>query len=260
MMKFTLIAVTVMAFCFQAFAQGPSLSEEEFCSDRRDPDFVKDLTQSSSNLMSFQNQGGLLNSGVCWWHSRFQRNALYLTIYKPELDKPTDAEAQQLVKQIKAGNKVIVIPGFKNFSQFSYAHATEIQRELELWQKVDGVVKFAWVRGLRGSAELSPDKLKEQMDKIYEHVEVNHNIAYNKLQIPGIEAHAWLVIHMEKVRGGYNLEILDSNNQDSTETYSYREGDTNFKYRGYSFDFVPYLDQKLEMKKLKKSINKFCTN
>lgn len=259
MMKFTLIVLTIVASSFQVFAQSPSMSEEEFCSDRRDPDFVKDLTQSSSNLMSFQNQGGLLNGGVCWWHSRFQRNALYLTIYKPELDKPTDADALKLIDQIKAGKKVVIIPGFKNFSQFSYAYAVEIQRELESWQKVDGIAKFAWVRGLSGKTELSPDKLKERMDRLYEDVEVNHNIAYNRLQIPGIDAHAWLVVHMKKVGGGYNLEILDSNNPDNTETYSYREGDTNLKYRGYSFDFVPYLDQKLEMKKLKRSIDKFCS-
>lgn len=254
----TLIALTILASCFQAFAQRPSLSETDFCSDRKDPDFVKELVQSSSNLMSFQNQGGLLNSGVCWWHSRFQRNALYLTIYKPDEDRPTDAEAMKLILQIKSGNKVVVIPGFNNFSEFSYAYAQEIQNVLNAWQKVDGIAKFAWVKGLRGSAELPPEKLKKQMDKIYEDVEINKNISYNKLQIPGIEAHAWLVVHMEKVSGGYELEILDSNNPDTTEHYSYREGDTNFKYRGYAFDFVPYLDQTGEMQKLKKSISKFC--
>lgn len=257
-MKVTLIALTLTICSFQAMAQGPSRTEEQFCSDRQDENFVKDLTMSSSNLMSFTNHGGLLNGGVCWWHSRFQRNALYLTIFKPGLDKPSDSEARKLIGDIRSGNKVVTIPGFRNFSQFSYEFGKEIQQELESWQRFDGVAKFAWVRGLSGHAEVAPDKLEKLMDKIYEDVEINKNIAYNRLQIPGVDAHAWLVVHMDKVRGGYNLEILDSNQADRTETYRYRVGDTNFNYRGYDFDFVPYLDQKHEMKGLKRAISRFC--
>jgi hypothetical protein len=257
-MKYMILALTISAACFQAFAQGPSLSEADFCSDRKDPEFVKDLTHDSANLMSFQNQGGMLGGGVCWWHSRFQRNALYLTIYQPELDRPTDTQARHIITQIKQGNRVVVIPGFNNFSEFSYEYAQEIQNELNLWQKIDGIAKFAWIKGLRGSAVLSPEKLKKDMDKIYEDVEINKNISYNKLQIPGIEAHAWLVVHMEKVPGGYDLEILDSNNPSQTENYSYREGDTDFRYSLANFNFVPYLDQTGEMKRLKSAISHFC--
>jgi hypothetical protein len=102
--------------------------------------------------------------------------------------------------------------------------------------------RFAWKKGLSGSSKVSPAKIKEIMDQIFEEVEVKKNIAFNKLQVPGIIAHAWLVVHMEKVLGGYNLEILDSNFPSATEIYRYREGDTSINYHGY-FHFTPYLEQ-----------------
>jgi hypothetical protein len=256
-MKVTLLALLALTCSFQAFAVGPSRSEESFCSDRKDENFVKDLTMDSSNLMAFQNHGGIGNGGVCWWHSRFQRNALYLTIYKPSLQKPSIDEARELVKQIRDAKEVVVIPGFRNFAEFSYEHQALIQRELEKWQKGDGVIRFAWVKGLSGSAKIEAEKMKSSMDELYEEVEVNKNIAYNKLQIPGIEAHAWLVVHMEKVSSGYNLEILDSNFPSHTEIYRYRDGDVNFNYHGY-FTFSPYLEKTNELEKIKKVIQKKC--
>lgn len=256
-MKATLLALIALSCSFQALAQGPSLSEESFCADRKDVSFVKDLTMSSSNLMPFTNHGGIANGGVCWWHSRFQRNALYLTIYKPKLDKPTQDEARELIKKIRAATDVVIIPGYRNFSEFANDNQALIQRELEKWQKGDGIIRFAWVKGLSGESEVAPDKMKELMDQIYEEVEVNKNIAYNKLQIPGIDSHAWLVVHMEKVSGGYNLEILDSNVASTTEIYRYREGDTSINYHGY-FHFTPYLEQTKEMSKIKTAILKKC--
>jgi hypothetical protein len=256
-MKVTLLALAALACSFQVLAQTPSSSEERFCSDRVDKSFIKDLTMDSNNLMTFRNHGGIGNGGVCWWHSRFQRNALYLTIYKPKLDKPTQDEARELIKKIRSASEVVVIPGYRNFSEFANNNEALIQRELEKWQKGDGVIRFAWVKGLSGDAEVAPEKMKGLMDQIYEEVEVNKNIAYNKLQIPGIESHAWLVVHMEKVSGGYNLEILDSNVASTTEIYRYHEGDTSINYHGY-FHFTPYLEQTNEMKKINKTILKQC--
>lgn len=190
--------------------------------------------------MSFGNHGGIINGGVCWWHSRFQRNAIYLTIYKPHLPRPTVEEAKALIKQIREARNVIVIPGFRNFSEFSSVHEAQIQRELEKWQKGDGVIRFAWVRGLSGTSSVAGDELKKIMDDMYNEVEVKKNIAYNKLQFPGVVAHAWLVVHMEKVSGGYNLEILDLN------------------YQGY-YRFTPYLERTSEMDRILEVIKKKCS-
>ncbi len=256
-MKITLTVLLTLTFGFQVFAQAPSDSEESFCSDRKDENFVKDLTMNSSNLMAFRNHGGIGNGGVCWWHSRFQRNALYLTLYKPSLPKPTVEEAKVIVKQIREAKDIVIIPGFHNFTEFSDIHEAQIQRELEKWQKGDGVIRFAWVKGLSGTSKLAADQMKATMDEMYDDVEVNKNISYNKLQIPGIDAHAWLVVHMEKVEGGYNLEVLDSNFPRSTQIYRYREGDTEFDYHG-NFKFSPYLEKTNEMEKIKKVIEKRC--
>lgn len=256
-MKVTLLALLALTCSFQALAKAPSYSEERFCSDRKDEKFVKDLTMDSNNLMAFRNHGGLINGGVCWWHSRFQRNALYLTIYKPRLAKPTAEEAKELIKQIREAKDVVVIPGYRNFYDFSAENAQQIQRELEKWQKGDGVIRFAWVKGLAGTSSVAAEELKASMDALYTEVEINNNIAYNKLQIPGIDAHAWLVVNVEKVKGGYNLEVLDSNYPSRTEIYRYREGDTELNYHGY-FKFTPYLERTNEMEKIKKAIAKKC--
>lgn len=258
-MKVTLLALLALTCSFQAFAKGPSRSEESFCSDRKDEKFVKDLTMNSNNLMAFRNQGGLIGGGVCWWHSRFQRNALYLTIYKPHLAKPTAEEAKELIKQIREAKDVIVIPGYRNFYDFSAENAQQIQRELEKWQKGDGVIRFAWVKGLSGTSTVTPEALKASMDALYEEVEINNNIAYNKLQIPGIVAHAWLVVNVEKVLGGYNLEVLDSNFPSRTQIFRYREGDTELDYHG-SFKFTPYLERTNETDNIKNVIAKKCNS
>lgn len=256
-MKITLITLLALTSGFQAFAKEPSYSKESFCSDRKDERFVKDLTMNSSNLMAFRNHGGIGNRGVCWWHSRFQRNALYLTLYKPNLPRPTDEEAKEIVKQIREAKDIVIIPGFRNFTEFSDIHEAQIQRELEKWQKGDGVIRFAWIKGLSGTSSVAADQMKATMDEMYDDVEVKKNIAYNKLQIPGIDAHAWLVVHMEKVQGGYNLEVLDSNSPRSTEIYRYHEGDTEFNYHGF-FKFTPYLEKTDEMDKIKKVIERRC--
>ena len=259
-MKVIFWALLSLLSSFQVLAEVPASSGESFCSDRQDLNFVKNLTLNANNLMPFVNQGGLANAGVCWWHSRFQRNALYLTSYAPELSKPTEDEARDLIKQIRRAENVIRIPGFENFSQFALENEALIQKELEKWQKHDAFIRFAWVKGLMGRVKTNPKRMKKIMDKIYEDVESNKNIAYNKLQLPGIEAHAWLVIHMEKVENGYDLEILDSNISDHTEVYKYREGESNLV--GLAGDdvleFSPYLDQTREMKKINRVISKEC--
>jgi hypothetical protein len=258
LMKLTLLVIAAITLSFQAFAQSPSMSEKRFCSDRLDKNFVKKLAMDSDNLMSFNNHGGLVNGGVCWWHSRFQRNALYLTIYKPDLPLPSASEAYELVKKIRAGSEVVVIPGYRNFLEFTSDNEEIIQHELEKWQRGDSFIGFAWVRGLSGSSEVAPEKLKALMDQIYQEVEVNKNISYNKLQIKGVTAHAWLVVEMKKFSGGYNLKVIDSNRANTVDTYTYREGDTNIIENHFNFSFTPYLERSNELVKIYSAITNLC--
>jgi hypothetical protein len=257
-MKLIILASMALTFSFNVMSQvTPSQSSEQFCADRSESSFVKSLTQYPQNLLTFQNHGGLGNGGVCWWHSRFQRNALYLTIYKPGEDYPSKEEAVKIISKIRSGKEVVTIRGFKNFSEFSSAYSAQIQKELESWQKSDGIVKFNWVMGLKGNNTVSSEKLEAMMSELYEYVTVKGNIAYEKLQIKGIVAHSWLVINMKKVTDGYDLEVIDSNSQYQTTIYKYRYGQTSFSHWAYG-EFVPYLERANELDKVNDAILKVC--
>ena len=252
------IALLILAMSSVSWAgTTPSQSEDSFCADRANPEFIKSLFDSSGNLISFRNRGGLANGGVCWWHSRFQRSAAYLTIFKPSENKPNEKEAQKIIDKIRAGKEIVVIPGYRNFSDFTYDYQPMIQLELEKWQKADGIAKFNWVMGLKGANEVSADKMKEQMDELYEYVEKEGNIAYQKLQIKGVTAHAWLVVRMKKVPNGYDLQVLDSNFPNSTSIYNYREGMTSMNHWSYG-KFTPYLERRNELEFVKLGVLKLC--
>jgi hypothetical protein len=240
-----------------AHANFSSLSKEEFCEDRKYKSFVKGLTQNSSNLMGFRNRGGLFKGGICWWHSRFQRNALHLTYFNPQAAKPDSKTALKLIRDIRFQNGIVEIPGFENFEQFSTVFENEIQKELERWQKFESV-RFTWIRGLRGSTSVNPEFLKTLMDDLYEEVITNNNISFQKLQMKGVTAHAWLVINMIQTQEGYDLEVLDSNYPKQTTRYQYKFGDSHLMYPGYS-QFVPYLEHTNEVQWLHETIKEECS-
>ena len=207
--------------------------------------------------MAFPNSGGIKNGGVCWWHSRMQRNALYLTLYKPEEPRPSLTEAKIIIDKLRDGKEVIVIPGFYDFADFSNTHKLSIQRELEKWQKKDGIVKFNWLKGLKGKKSVSPETLKAMMDELYNYVEVQGNIAYQKLQVKGVASHSWLVVNMKKLDEGYDLEVIDSNYNSMTSIYRYRRGMMSFTHDFYGA-FVPYLEREKEMSKMANVISSAC--
>ncbi len=251
----TLILGSVIATT-NLYAATSSKSADEFCSDRKDKSFMREILSEDESRMAFQNQGGLVNGGVCWWHSRFQRNATYLTIFRPELKRPSASEAKKIIKAIKKGKSIVQIPGYSNFNDFSYDHRDEIQNTLEAWQKVDGILLQQWVVGLAGSNEVSAEDMESKMHELYKEVSTG-DIVYQKLQIKGITAHAWLVIDMEKTKNGYELMVIDSNMPSRTDRYVYEYGDTSF-YHYYYGNFVPYTGKDAELERLKKTVSKYC--
>jgi hypothetical protein len=256
-LAWALAALFLSSTAMAAPSAKSSQNKSEFCSANKNRvNYQKDMAYDESNLMAFTNHGGLVNGGVCWWHSRFQRNALYLTIYSPKKTKPTVAQAQRIVKDIRAGSKVIEIPGFKNFNDFSRENYSLIQAELEAWQRTDGFVRQSWIVGLSGSHQVSAVEMRKRMDELYDYVVGEKKIAYNKLQIKGITAHAWLVVDMRRDHNGYELDIIDSN-YGYVQTYKYTQGMQSF-YHGYYGDFVPYLEQTREQTKLEKTVTQFC--
>lgn len=251
-MRFLLLLLLTLP----ALAQTPSRSKAAFCADRSDVRFVKGLVRFDQNLMAFGNQGGIVGGGVCWWHSRFQRSALYLTYYSPKKPYPSQAEAITIIRNLRNQNTVLEIPGFKSFAEFSAAYSMEIQAELERWQRFEAL-HGTWVRGLRGRPVVTSEFMRSLMNELYHEVEVRGNIAYQKLQIKGPTAHAWLVVNMRKTALGYVLEVVDSNFPNSTNFYEYTFGDSHLSHDYYG-PFTPYLEMTNESDRISATIQKFC--
>lgn len=233
------------------------ITKAEFCARYEDVTIMESFSSDSANLMSFKNSGGLFNGGVCWWHSRFQRNIFYLSIFRPDLNKPKSSEVVSLIKEIRAGKSIITIPGFSNFLEFSEAYKKEIQTELNAWQLFDGVILGSWIDGLKGTTKVRPELLETMMTTLYQYVEVDKKIAYQKLQIKGITSHAWLVVAMTPGPRGHEIGLIDSNSPNMSRNYSYKFGDTSFNEKSYG-DFIPYLEFTREELRISSVAKKFC--
>ncbi len=240
-----------------SWAESLPHSKEEFCKRFDDLDIMSDYSSEPNNLMSFKNQGGVFNGGVCWWHSRFQRNVFYLSLFRPDLPKLDPKNVKALIKEIRAGKSVVTIPGFYNFNEFSNLYKKEILKELEDWQIYDGVILGAWIDGLKGETKTSASILLQKMDEIYEYVEIDKKIAYLKLQMKGITAHAWLIVGIKRGPNGFDVGLIDSNNPMRTENYTYKIGDESFYDKSYG-NFVPYLEFIREETRLQTVAQVYC--
>ncbi len=208
-------------------------SRKEYCSNASDVNYFKSLVYGYENRLSFLNAGGIANGGVCWWHSMFTRNATYVAVYRPDLPRANRQKAAEIISDIISSKAVVEVPGYHNLYEFSSDYHQEIQSALNRWQIGDGLA-FGWLRGLTGSSHVAPSKLKSMMDELYQEVKSGH-VTYQKLQIPGIQAHAWLVVDMSKTASGYDLEVVDSNYRD-IRTIHYQKGMTHLN----EYNAVPY--------------------
>lgn len=237
-MKLLLISFFLLGvFTSSAFAKAEYL--QNYCDNSTSLDHFKWKASNYRNTLAFRNHGGIANKGVCWWHSRFQRNALYLAIFRPETAKDSESVIKEKIKKIRSGKEIVVFNGFNDLYELSIDHGDLIQRELERWQKSDGIVKFKWVQGLRGKPVLEPQAMRAMLDDLYERVVTNKQITYQKLQFKGIDAHAWLVVDMERTFNGYRLFIIDSLTPSDIIVYEYVQGMTAFEHHLNGQRFAP---------------------
>lgn len=240
---------------FSANASNFPISSENYCERFENKTAIRELSFNKENLLSFKNQGGIFDGGVCWWHSRFQRNLLYLSIFHPE--KARDKNPHFLIKQIRLGREIIHINGFKSIEEFSQVYKKEIIKELEEWQLYEGVVLSAWIQGLKGNHQVSALEMQQRMNALYQYVKEANKIAYQKLQIKGITAHSWLVTDVKKTENGYVLGVIDSNWPNQSMMYNYKVGDRSFLSKSYGH-FVPYLEFTREEDRLLTVAKKHC--
>ncbi len=258
----TIITTTLAFFTFSTLAATLPQTKTEFCErfagTPQANEVLQDLSTDSVNLMAFKNNGGLFNGGVCWWHSRFQRNIFYLAVFRPDLPKPkTSSEMKQLIRRVRDGVSVFNVPGYQNFEEFTKENQKFIQAELNDWQIYDGVVLGGWMDGLKGDTKTEAPLLEKMMKEVFEYVAVKKKIGYQKLQIKGITSHAWLVVGMKKSDSGFEIGYLDSNSPRMSLNYSYKSGDTSFFIKGYG-NFVPYLEFKREEERLTAAARTYC--
>lgn len=234
----------------------------EFCESARNPNFLKEQLNERENLIAFTNpRAGIANGGLCWWHSRFQRNATYLANFRPEKPKPNEKELKKIIRKLALGNglgrmAVVEVPGFNNLLEFSRAYRRELVRYFERWQVREGVVLGSWAyRGLAGASRNSARRLERRMDRLFELVEGKNQIVYVKLQMPGVVSHSWLVTGMEKTGDGYVLEFLDSN-YIGKRRYKYIQGMRHFGTQRRPF--VPYIEYQNEISRAKRAIRRYC--
>ena len=246
---------------------GVTFANEQICGEVN----LQEKIQSNDYSMAFRNHGGLMNGGVCWWHSRWHRNAVYLAYFSPEKDKPefdTKKErkenngeglsVKEIIKTIKAGDEVVEIPGYRNLREFTAENYKMIQDTLEGWQKEDGFLNQKWLIGAFKKKKTNPEKLQSKMEKLYKQVEVEGNIVYQMLQMKGIDAHAWLVVGVDKQDNGYELTVVDSNYPMYTTKAFYRNGDKSVT-GSYGYGrFLPHTGNRGEERGLKKARRKFC--
>ena len=213
-----------------------ALTKQEFCRQKTDFTHFKTSLLKVENRMAMRNQGGLFNGGVCWWHSRFQRNTHYLGLFQPQFNKLSKRSTKKLIRKIVKGKSVIKIPGFANLKELSSDPYFEryILRQLDKWQLRDGVFKFAWVNGLSGKHITSHEDLRFQLDKIHTEVMLEY-IPYVKLQIKGISSHAWLIWDIKRVGRSYHISYIDSNRPTQTKFYKVKDGDRQIKFSRTSF-------------------------
>ena len=240
-------------------------AKDEFCS--RSWDDFQTRSQETYNHVGFDNSnGGLFNFALCLWHSRFQRNASYLAVFRPELQKPTANEASKLIDQIYSKKKVVEIPGYSNLQEFSTDFAPEIKKRLKESQKFDGLVRQTWINTLTGKTETDPEKLKATLDDIYNEVMNLKRITYLKLKYTKFDIHAWLVVKMTVLPSpdeGYELDIIDSNFSGEILKRTYRMGDKSldlgYEIGNQAAHLVPYVERQDEFKEYTKNIVKYCS-
>lgn len=234
-------------------------SRQEFCSHKDDPNYFKELASRPQNQIAFVNpHAGLGNGGLCWWHSQLQGSSLFLTVYRPDLAKPKGDEVSYIFEAIMKTQAVIEIPGYSNFSDFTADNEKLLIQLLADWQISQGVFGFGFVDGIAADS-MSAASLRADMDDLFDRVENKKEITYQVLKMPGLEAHAWLVVHMTRNSlGGYHLQVLDSNFS-GLQDYDYSPGQTSFAYTALGVEFAPRTHREGDLSDYQELMTNYCS-
>jgi len=226
-------------------------SSEKYCS-QRPIDFVR-LIKNLQNRLFFSHGKGHFGVGTCWWHSRFQRNATYLTIFRPDLKIPTTKKIMAIIKSIMEGNQVVQIPGLKNLRQFSKAYEWFIQ-EIITEKQIDEM--FSGTLNTLRPRQAYTWVLRKTMQELYHIVKIKKEIAYVMSKKTGWGGHSMLVIDMEKIPYGYIIHYLDPNFP-TLRSISYDNSLVELEYPTGE-KFYPYIQRQEELEQFTLIRNLYC--
>lgn len=198
--------------------------KDEYLANAGNNGYFQSLLLNEKNRLDFFNPSGPLDIGLCWWHSRLQRNATYLCYYDPHKDAPTKREAKKIVKRIISAWDVVEVPGYTCLNEFSSDFYDIFTKELGKWQIIDSFFLFQWIRGLKGKPQQNEEDFTKTLRELYQYVNRDHKIAYVMQQIPGFDAHAFLIPHISKTDDEYTVAIVDSNYPNNTFQLILKEG------------------------------------
>ncbi len=234
---------------------GPSSSmSQPVC--QRTHDSIQRMTALDG--MGFKNDGGIFDGGTCWWHARFERSAIYLATFRPDLPEPTPNEVVELVNRI-AHIQPVVIPGFSTLREFTTRNQRIVQRELNQWQLRDSARA---VNSLFVSHQMRGKKLWKRMNFIYNRFLSTHASTFLYLNSKGVGLHGVLLQNMRRTGDGYELTINDNNSPGRFRTIKYSKGDRSLRVMVDGKDkygeTIPYLGFENERKRIEEKFSKMC--
>jgi len=264
------IIVAIIITIFSSVVHASSINpQRRFCKQFSTPssktEFINSLLKSE-NRLSFLNQGGEFNIGVCWWHSRFQRAASYLAYYEPEKNKPSEEEVEEIINAIIYQKRVVSIPGFSSLSEFSKAHEKQIQSALESWQIRDSLTG-ALARSLN---PLRPSYKSYTKDIVHTFYRLHQLINDEKVipfvieQNTGATAHAYLIVKAQMlgknvVDQEIELTLIDSNSFILSTVRISKYNYDRIEYQNIKFEgFAIYIDYSRDLTKIERAIKQFC--
>lgn len=220
----------------------PGAAASDFCA--RDAAAIARLAREPSARLSFQNPGGSLGIGVCWWHSRFQRAAWYLADFRPELARePGESLARREARMLADQSGVVVIPGYADLATYSRDFRDVIEQELSDWQIRDSVLHGTWVLKPSLPAWLPAALLKRKLAKVQERfIAGGGQPIFQLIQIrKSTGIHSWLLLDIVRETAGYRLRVVDSNYPDRVLEAVYADGENELRYEHVAgAGVVPY--------------------
>jgi hypothetical protein len=219
-----------------------------------------------NDTLAFDNPLGPIGGGMCWLHSRLQRQFTYLANYRPDQPRPSQEEAQRIINRIVNREGVTEIPGFRNLHEFSAAYRRELISAIDGmgWRCVANPTDC--LARVTDSYNPSPADVQATMQTLYDrqihqpgHIRMIRTrvTSFQNSALSPFIAHSMLILNMDPIYDGtsnipgipgpirgYRMKIIDPNIQSRVENITYMFGDRTL-FAG-AWNVIPYTHYEYE--------------